>query len=117
MDQTESQVSFEISTEGIQRFLDLSVTFKSSGFASERESRILVTTQNGEPIHHRVNAFGITPFVKLKLPTKSIKSIRVGPTDDFHAAVYSLTSLFSNNKDLLIGENAQIQRSAIPFRG
>jgi len=79
------------------KFSRLAVTFKNSGFESEKEIRLIGKIDDQAKLTHRVNNFGITPYYKLNLTRPSIVSCRIGPSVNKALSAYSLASLFKKS--------------------
>ncbi|MDF4902387.1 DUF2971 domain-containing protein [Vibrio parahaemolyticus] len=67
----------------IQLIVKPALMMKNYGFANEQERRLLVLMNNDfTQYRHRAGAFGITPYVNLEFTLESVKSLKVGPTQN-----------------------------------
>ncbi|MCG6363885.1 DUF2971 domain-containing protein [Vibrio fluvialis] len=89
--------SLQLETAWLQKFYRLALTFKNSGFKSEKEIRLIGHIMDSKYIKHRVNNFGITPYIEVPLSKPCISSFRIGPTQDRSLAMYSLNSLINKS--------------------
>ncbi|EGR4436974.1 DUF2971 domain-containing protein [Vibrio cholerae] len=93
------------------------LAIKNYGFASERETRIIVSLPSDFiEVSHRGGAYGITPFIPFTFDNQAIKSITIGPTDSFSRENNSVGSILKKiGFEVPFPENF-IQVSDITFR-
>lgn len=100
-------------------FVLLALSFKNSGFSSEREFRLIGYVIDRDKKKHRVNNFGITPYYELELSEPVISKFWIGPSANPSMAKYSLDSLINQSNHTpprIIKEDGCMEFSKTSFR-
>lgn len=108
-----------LDTKWFTDFVLLSLSFKNSGFISEKEVRLIGYIIDRDKKKHRVNKFGITPYYELDLTKEVIRSFWIGPSLDLPMAKYSLDSLINQSNHLsprIIDPEGRMHFSQTSFR-
>lgn len=92
-------------------------SFKHHGFQEEREYRVPIFHKKNMPVKFRTRDSLIIPYIEIDLPHDKLKSIIIGPCQDFDLAKKGLELFMGSISDNpLKSENITIIKSDVPYR-
>lgn len=114
--------------DSINALIDLSceaATFKHYGFVEEKESRIILQSNNNDHstnVQYRPKSDILIPYIEVPITLDCIKSITIGPIQSQNIAFVSMSEFVNSiqeqwkNSSLNIEYELLVRKSAIPFR-